>query len=53
MLAKFFIAAMAIFVAGPLEIEGGRESIQEVGLEQTVENAVKDAQPVDYSKMND
>jgi len=53
MLAEFFIAALAIFTAGPLHNEGGAQAIEEKGTKVAIETAVANRQPLDYSKLND
>lgn len=53
MFVKFLIVSTFIVLAGPIENEGGREAIEEKGFKPAVEQAVKDRQAVDYSKLND
>ena len=53
MLAQFFIAFLAILALGPLENEGGREAVEAKGEKAAFEQAIKEADPVDYSRLND
>lgn len=39
MFVQFLIATMAIIVAGPLEIEGGKEAVLEQGIVPALERA--------------
>lgn len=40
MFVQFLIAASAIFVVGPIHIEGGAEAIQQKGLKPSIEMAL-------------
>lgn len=48
----FIIFASAIFIAGPIENEGGRQAIQDKGLKVAAEQAWADRETFDYSKLN-
>lgn len=52
MFVKFIIVMIGLTAAN-LEIEGGREAIEEKGIKASIEQAIKEREPLDYSKLND
>ena len=52
MFVKFFVALMAIFVAGPLHNEGGAEAIQQKGVKEAAKAAYQEAKLENPHKYN-
>lgn len=46
MLAKFFIAFLFAFTAGPLHNEGGSDAIEAKGVKASVEQAIDEREPL-------
>jgi hypothetical protein len=52
MFVQFLIVVLMIGTVGPGHIEGGFKAVEEKGFKAAAKEAIVQAKPVDYSKLN-